>query len=100
MHTIQEESKTQYFWVWGGLLLLTAIEVMLAYEQVFPPIHMLEILMILSVIKSALIIGWFMHLKHEIVAMKWTMMISVIICLCLMCIFFADAFRITHLGVK
>src|SRR5215813_3390611 len=94
------EGKSQYFWVWGALLVLTAIEVVLAYEQVFKPVTMLEVLMLLSVIKSALIIGWFMHLKGEIAVMKWTMMISVVICLCLMCIFFPDALRVVKLGVQ
>ena len=69
-------------------------------DQVFQPLQMLEALMILSVIKSVLIIGWFMHLKYEIAAMKWVMMIAVAHCLCLMCIFFADAFRIVQLGVR
>jgi caa(3)-type oxidase subunit IV len=104
MHTAaathDEESKGQYFWVWGVLLLLTAVEVVLAYKRVFEPLHMLEALMILSIIKSALIIGYFMHLKYEIPAMKWVMMTAVCACLCLMCIFFPDAFRIVHLGVQ
>lgn len=103
MHNIaatHDEGKGQYFWVWGALLLLTAVEVMLAYKQVFQPLAMLEALMILSVIKSALIIGYFMHLKYEIAAMKWVMMAAAVACLCLMCIFFPDAFRILHLGVK
>jgi hypothetical protein len=49
-----DEGKGQYFWVWGALLLLTAVEVVLAYKRVFEPLQMLEALMILSVIKSAL----------------------------------------------
>jgi len=98
--TTHDEGKGQYFWVWGALLVLTAVEVVLAYRQVFQPLQMLEVLMALSVVKSALIIGYFMHLKFEIAAMKWTMMVAVVICLCLMFIFFADAMRILHLGVR
>jgi len=103
MHDVavhHDEGKGQYLWVWGALLLLTAVEVVLAYKRVFEPIQMLEALMILSIIKSALIIGYFMHLKYEIAAMKWVMMTAVVACLCLMCIFFPDAFRILYLGVK
>ncbi len=103
MHTVaahHDEGKSQYLWVWAVLLLLTAVEVALAYKQVFQPVQMLEALMVLSIIKSALIIGWFMHLKYEIAAMKWVMMAAVCACLCLMCIFFADAFRILQLGVR
>jgi cytochrome c oxidase subunit 4 len=95
-----DEGKGQYLWVWLALLILTAVEVGLAYRQVFQPLRMLEVLMILSIVKSALIIGYFMHLKYEIRAMKWTLMVSVCACLCLMCIFFADAMRILELGVK
>jgi len=95
-----EESKTPYFWVWGVLLVLTGVEVILAYEQVFTPLHMLEVLMGLSVVKSALIIGYFMHLKFEIATMKWVLMVALVVCLCLMFTFFADAFRITYLGVR
>lgn len=103
MHTVaaqHDEGKGQYLWVWGALLLLTAVEVALAYKQVFQPVRMLEALMVLSVIKSALIIGYFMHLKYEIAAMKWVMMVAVCACLCLMCVFFADAARILQLGVR
>jgi caa(3)-type oxidase subunit IV len=98
--TTHDEGKGQYFWVWGVLLILTAVEVVLAYRQVFQPVRMLEVLMVLSIIKSALIIGYFMHLKYEIAAMKWVIMVALVACLCLMGIFFADAFRIIHLGVQ
>jgi len=103
MHTVaahHDESKSQYFWVWGVLLLLTAVEVVLAYKQFFQPVQMLEALIVLSIIKSALIIGYFMHLKYEIASMKWVMMTAVVACLCLMFIFFVDAFRILKLGVR
>jgi caa(3)-type oxidase subunit IV len=95
-----EESKTPYYFVWVALLVLTAVEVALAYNQVFAPERMLEVLMGLSVIKSALIIGYFMHLKFEIARMKWVMMVALVVCLTLMFVFFADAFRIISLGVK
>ena len=49
MHDVakHDDSKGQYFWVWGALLVLTAIEVVLAYRQVFEAVRMLEILLIL-----------------------------------------------------
>ena len=99
-HATHDDSKGQYFWVWGALLILTAIEVVLAYKQVFEPVHMLEILMILSIIKSALIIGYFMHLKFENALMRWLLVISVTACFIIMYFFFfPDADRIIHLGV-
>jgi caa(3)-type oxidase subunit IV len=92
------ESKATYFWVWGALLVLTVVEIVLAYKQVFDPLHMLIVLLALSVVKSALIIGWFMHLKGETRVMKWVLMSSLTVCLLLMLVFFVDAERIIKLG--
>ena len=100
MHDVaHDDSKGQYFWVWGALLVLTAVEVLLAYKQVFQPVRMLEILLILSVIKSALIIGYFMHLKFERALMRWLLVISVTACFIIMYFFFfPDADRILAVG--
>jgi len=96
----RHHSKAQFYWVWGGLLLLTAMEVYLTYQNLEPK-RMLTLLMGLSAIKAALIIGFFMHLKYEVSRMKWLTMGSVIGCLILMTIFFfPDAFRILSMGVK
>jgi caa(3)-type oxidase subunit IV len=90
-----DDSKGQYFWVWGALLVLTAIEVVLGYKQIFSPLRMLEVLLILSVIKSALIIGYFMHLKFEKALMRWLLVISVTACFIIMYFFFfPDADRV------
>jgi cytochrome c oxidase subunit IV len=95
------ETKGTYLWVWGALLLLTAVEVVLAYKQVLQPVRMLEVLLVLSVVKAALIVLYFMHLKSEIRAMRWLLTISVTGCFVLMWVFFfPDANRIIHLGVK
>jgi cytochrome c oxidase subunit IV len=95
---LRHHGKGQFFWVWGALLVMTGIEVYLAYQNM-NLIRMLTILMGLSVIKAGLIIGYFMHMKFEVSTMKWLTMCSLVICLSLMCIFFPDAFRLLHLGV-
>ena len=104
MHDVAKhnDSKGQYFWVWGALLVLTGVEVWLGYNQVFKdPRQMLEVLMVLSIIKSALIIGYFMHLKFEKVIMRWFLVASVIGCFVIMFFFFfPDADRVLRLGVK
>ena len=89
----------QFFWVWGGLLILTAIEVYLGYQNM-QPLKMLFILLGLSIIKSALIILYFMHMKFEMKRMRYVLMTALVVCLCLMFTFFADAARIIHLGVR
>ena len=95
----RHHGKSQFFWVWGVLLVITAIEVYLTYQNM-QPVRMLTILMGLSLIKAALIIGYFMHMKYEVSPMKWLTMCSLVACLALMMIFFPDAFRIISLGVK
>jgi caa(3)-type oxidase subunit IV len=104
MHDVtaaHDDSKAIYFWVWGALIFLTGVEVVLAYEQLLKPVQMLEVLLVLSVIKAALITLYFMHLKLEIARMRWLLILSVVACFTLMWIFFfPDAWRIVHLGVK
>jgi cytochrome c oxidase subunit 4 len=95
----RHHAKAQFFWIWGALLVMTAIEVYLTYQNM-QPIRMLSILMGLSLLKAALIIGYFMHMKFEVSRMKWLTMASLVVCLALMMIFFPDALRILSLGVK
>src|SRR5258708_29513103 len=96
----RHHGKALFFWVWGALLAMTAIEVFLTYQNM-RPVKMLAILMGLSLVKAALIIGYFMHLKYEVSRMKWLTMCSVVACLILMPIFFFPVpFRILYLGSK
>jgi len=96
----RHHGKSQFFWVWAALLVMTAIEVYLTYQNL-QPVRMLTILMGLSLVKAALIIGYFMHLKYEASIMKWATMCSVIGCLIIMTVFFFwDAQRVVDLGVK
>jgi len=103
MHDVakHDDNKSQYFWVWGALLVLTGVEVWLGYKQIFEPVRMLEVLLVLSVMKSALIIAYFMHLKFETALMRWLLVISVTGCFVIMYFFFfPDAGRILRLGVR
>jgi cytochrome c oxidase subunit 4 len=95
----RHHAMPQFFIVWAALLVLTAVEVYLTYQNM-PAVRMLTILMGLSLVKAALIIGYFMHMKYEISRMKWLTMCSLVACLALMMIFFPDALRIISLGVK
>jgi cytochrome c oxidase subunit IV len=95
----RHHGMSQFLWVWGALLLMTAIEVYLTYQNL-QPVRMLTILLGLSFVKAALIIGYFMHLKYEVSRMKWLTMCTLVVCLALMMIFFPDAFRILSLGVR
>ena len=56
--------------VWCGLLALTLVEVVLAYVQLTPGL-MLTLLMGFSVVKAAMIMAYFMHLKFDKPALSW-----------------------------
>ena len=79
--------------VWVALLVITGAEVLLAYEQV-PTLIMLTVLVGLSVIKAALIIAYFMHLKFERFSLFLTLFPMLIFCILLMLILLGDA---THI---
>jgi len=82
--------------IWVTLLILTAAEVFLAYEQV-PTMIMLTALIGLSVVKAALIIAYFMHLKFERLSLFLTLFPMLIFCILLMLIFLGDATRLPHM---
>src|SRR5256885_12773630 len=77
-------------WVW--LLLLTGFEVFLGYIQL-PLIYMLVILMGASIVKAALIVAYFMHLRFERLNLVLTIVPAGVDCVCLLLVFFPDSFR-------
>lgn len=82
-------------WVW--LLILTGIEVFLAYLRL-PPIIMLTILVGLSLIKSVLIVAYFMHLRFEKLGMFLTLIPATVFCICVMLLyFFPDSVRLMNM---
>lgn len=89
-------SNRQNVIVWGGLLGLTAIEVFLAYIQINATL-MLIILMGASIIKAALIVAYFMHLKFERLSLILTIVPTIVVLLCLFAILFPDSFRAHNL---
>jgi cytochrome c oxidase subunit 4 len=82
--------------VWFWLLLLTGFEVFLGYVQL-PVVYMLVILMGASLIKAALIVAYFMHLRFERINLILTIVPAVVICICLLLVFFPDSFRSKNL---
>ena len=86
-----------YLMVWFWLLAMTAVEVFLAYEHL--PVHtMLALLMSLSLVKAALIIAYFMHLRFEKRSLALTLMPPLVICIVLMIAFsFPDGLRLFNM---
>ena len=85
--------------VWIILLVFTGIEVLLAYEQINPVI-MLTALVGLSVIKAALIIAYFMHLKFERFSLFLTLFPMLIFCILMMMVFMPDSVRMVLLRTQ
>ena len=92
-------SNKLFSMVWIALVVLTLIEIALAYKTM--PIHiMLTILIGLSVVKAALIVAYFMHLKFERLSLILTLVPMLVICICLFFVFFPDSFRSSNLRYK
>jgi cytochrome c oxidase subunit IV len=83
--------------IWIGLVAITGLEVFLAYEQLQPSV-MLTILVILSLVKAAMIMSYFMHLKYEKFSLVLLLVPAMIFCICMMFIFFfPEAFRLLQM---
>jgi cytochrome c oxidase subunit 4 len=82
--------------VWFWLLALTAVEVFLGYKQLELKL-MLALLLGLSVVKAALIIAYFMHLRYERASMAAILMPALIMVIVLMNIFLPDSLRLLHM---
>jgi cytochrome c oxidase subunit IV len=91
-------SHKLYYMVWGGLLILTLIEVCLIFPQLSTSI-MLIILVGLSIMKSALIMAYFMHLKFERMSLVLTLIPILVVLIALFAVFFPDSLRSLNLGV-
>src|ERR1041385_1645228 len=89
-------SNKLFISVWVWLLLLTSFEVFLGYIRL-NVVLMLVILMGASIIKAALIIAYFMHLRFERLNLILTIVPAVVVCICLLLIFFPDSFRAKNL---
>jgi cytochrome c oxidase subunit 4 len=84
---IDGASTKTFVSVWFALLFMTGVEVVLAYLQ--PPVLVfLTALVGLSVIKAALIIAYFMHLKFEKLSLFLTLFPMLILCIILMLLIF------------
>ena len=75
-----------------ALIALTFFEVFLSYMDIRKEI-MLVVLMGGSIIKAALIMAYFMHLRFERLTLVLTLVPAMVVCLSLLMIFFPDSFR-------
>jgi cytochrome c oxidase subunit 4 len=76
-----------------ALLGLTVVEVFLAYIKIHDLRIFLTILIGLSLIKAALIVAYFMHLRFERMSLALTLIPTLVVCICLLFIVFPDSLR-------
>lgn len=80
LSTDAQSSRGMMLKVWAGLLGLTFIEILLAYVQLSPGL-MLALLMLFSVVKAAMIMAYFMHLKFDKPALSWMLIPPLVVCI-------------------
>jgi len=78
------------------LLIITGIEVFLAYIQ-FSVHVMLVLLMGLSLVKAALIMAYFMHLRFEKRTLVLTLIPALVVVASTLSVFFPDSVRLLHM---
>lgn len=86
--------------VWVYLLMITAVEVVLTYLQMFSTTLMLVILVFLSLGKAGMIVAYFMHLKYEKSALVWSLIPPGLMVIALLFVFFPDGVRALALRVR
>ena len=80
--------------IWIGLVAITGLEVFLAYKELQPSV-MLTVLVILSVVKAAMIMSYFMHLRFERLGLFLILVPAMVFCICMMLImFYPDSIRL------
>lgn len=55
----------QYWLIAFGLAVITAVEIAVAYIEAFDPI-LVPLLLALSAVKFVVVVGWFMHLRFDL----------------------------------
>lgn len=95
----QEASLKLFMVVWVSLLVLTGVEVFLAYQNLEVKL-MLIILMTLSIVKASLIISYFMHLRFERMSLVLTLMPALVFVIVMMFMAFPDSVRLYEMKPK
>jgi cytochrome c oxidase subunit 4 len=92
-------STKLFVWVWVWLVAITGLEVWLAYIHL-PAATMLIMLVGLSVVKAALIMSYFMHLRFERLSLVLLLIPAMVFCICMLAVIFPDAFRLLAIGKR
>jgi cytochrome c oxidase subunit 4 len=94
-HAVGNARMFSIVWIW--LVVITALEVWLAYIHLDPSL-MLILLISMSIVKAALIMSYFMHLRFEKLSLVLLLIPALVFCICMMCVIFPDAYRLLSIG--
>ncbi|HXZ18678.1 MAG TPA: cytochrome C oxidase subunit IV family protein [Candidatus Acidoferrales bacterium] len=96
-HTAEHAGSTRLFLVvWISLVVITMVEVFIAYKNV-GTVAMLLMLIGLSVLKAGLIVAYFMHMRFEKFGLFLTLVPATIFCIGMMTVIFPDSMRLFHI---
>lgn len=98
-HEHVEGGRKIFVRIWIALLIITAVEVLLAYQHLDLKV-MLGLLMTLSVIKASLIIAYFMHLRYERRSLVLTLMPALVFVIGMLFVVFPDSVRLYLMRVR
>lgn len=84
------------FTVWFWLVIITFVEVLLAYIKLGLTL-MLILLLGFSLVKAALIVAYFMHLRFEKRSLVLTLIPAAVVTICLLAVFFPDSLRLLEM---
>lgn len=74
----QTVSYRTYWSIWGLLLILT-LAMMAVEAATFPRALAILVLLAAMTLKAAFILGWFMHLKFERLALRMTVLLATVL---------------------
>jgi cytochrome c oxidase subunit 4 len=96
----QVGSTRLFVTVWVWLAAITGLEVFLGYERLRPEL-MLTLLVVLSLVKAALIVSYFMHLRYEKLSLALMLIPATIFCICMIIlVFMPDAWRLMQFRLQ
>jgi len=88
-----------YARVWVALLALTAGEIALLWAHLAPR-SMLALLLAMSVVKAALIMAWFMHLRFERLRLAVAIVATLLVFIGALLGVLPESYRVLELGAR
>lgn len=95
-HRVKDSVKLIWrtFWI---LLVITIFEVGIAFTSI-PHDILIVVFIVLTIVKAYFIVAFFMHLKHEVVPLKYAIVLPFVLILYLICMVIAEGNYLNLVG--